>query len=76
VLEAKLTSYRLGAATLLDVLQAEKDDTDVRLNYIAALIERANALVALEQSAGFWDIKFPGDHSGSTNPLNSPGTSR
>lgn len=76
VLEAKLTSYRLGAATLLDVLQAEKDDTEVRLNYIAALIERANALVALEQSAGFWDIKFPGDHSGSTNHLNSPSTSR
>jgi cobalt-zinc-cadmium efflux system outer membrane protein len=63
VLEAKLTSYRLGYTTLLDVLQAEKDETDVRLNYITALTERANALVALEQSAGFWDIKFPVDHS-------------
>ena len=72
VLEAKLTSYRLGATTLLDVLQAEKDETDVRLNYIAALTERANALVALEQSAAFWDIKFPLDHSGSTNRLNLP----
>jgi cobalt-zinc-cadmium efflux system outer membrane protein len=58
VLEAKLTSYRLGYTTLLEVLQAEKDETNVRLNYIAALAERANALVALEQSAGFWDIKF------------------
>ena len=56
VLEAKLTSYRLGYTTLLDVLQAEKDETGVRLNYITALTERANALVALEQSAGFWDI--------------------
>jgi cobalt-zinc-cadmium efflux system outer membrane protein len=74
VLEAKLTSYRLGATTLLDVLQAEKDETDVRLNYIAALTERASALVALEQSAAFWDIKFPVDHSGSTNPLNLPST--
>lgn len=74
VLEAKLTSYRLGATTLLDVLQAEKDDTDVRLNYIAALTERANALVALEQSAAFWDIKFPVDHSGSANRLNSLST--
>jgi cobalt-zinc-cadmium efflux system outer membrane protein len=74
VLDAKCTSYRLGATTLLDVLQAEKDDTDVRLNYIAALTERANALVALEQSAAFWDIKFPVDHSGSTNRLNVPST--
>ena len=74
VLEAKLTSYRLGATTLLDVLQAEKDETDVRLNYIAALTERASALVALEQSAAFWDIKFPVDHSGSTNRPNLPST--
>jgi len=74
VLDAKLTSYRLGATTLLDVLQAEKDDTDVRLNYIAALTERANALVALEQSAAFWDIKFPVDRSGGTNRLNLPNT--
>ena len=71
VLEAKLTSYRLGAATLLEVLQAEKDETDVRLNYIAALTERASALVALEQSAAFWDIKFPVDHQ---NRLNLPST--
>jgi outer membrane protein, heavy metal efflux system len=69
VLEAKLTSYRLGAATLLDVLQAEKDETDVRLNYIAALTERASALVAMEQSAAFWDIKFPPDHAGSNRVL-------
>jgi cobalt-zinc-cadmium efflux system outer membrane protein len=59
VLEAKLTSYRLGAVPLLDVLQAEKDDTDVHLNYITALTERASSLVALEQAAGFWDIKLP-----------------
>jgi cobalt-zinc-cadmium efflux system outer membrane protein len=59
VLEAKLTSYRLGAVSLLDVLQAQKDDTDVHLNYVAALTERASALVALEQAANFWDISFP-----------------
>ena len=74
VLEAKLTSYRLGATTLLEVLQAEKDETDVRLNYIAALTERANALVALEQSAAFWDVKFPVDHSGNANRLRLPST--
>jgi outer membrane protein, heavy metal efflux system len=72
VLEAKLTSYRLGATTLLDLLQAEKDETDVRLNYIVALTERASALVALEQSAGFWDIKFPLDHADSTSHRHLP----
>ena len=69
VLEAKLTSYRLGYTTLLDVLQAQKDYTDVQLNYVAALTERADALIALEQSAGFWDIKFPVDH---TADISSP----
>jgi hypothetical protein len=31
----------------------------VHLNYITALTERASSLVALEQAAGFWDIKLP-----------------
>jgi outer membrane protein, heavy metal efflux system len=71
VLEAKLTSYRLGYTTLLDVLQAEKDETNVRLNYITALTERANALVALEQAAAFWDIKFPVHPSAGESGRNS-----
>jgi cobalt-zinc-cadmium efflux system outer membrane protein len=57
VLQAKLVSYQKGAATLLDVLSAQKADNDVHLAYISALTERAKALVALEQSAAIWDLE-------------------
>jgi cobalt-zinc-cadmium efflux system outer membrane protein len=58
VLQAQLVSYKAGSATLLDVLQAQKADTDVHLAYIDALTERAKALIALEQAANIWDIDF------------------
>lgn len=58
VLGARLLAYKQGSATLLDVLQAQKDDTDTRLAWIDALTERGKALVALEQAAGIWDIEF------------------
>ncbi|MBV9009328.1 MAG: TolC family protein [Verrucomicrobia bacterium] len=57
VLDAKLAAYKQGGATLLDVLNAQKAETDVRLAAIDALGERAKAFVALEQSAGIWDIE-------------------
>jgi cobalt-zinc-cadmium efflux system outer membrane protein len=56
VLESKQISYQKGAATLLDVLIAQKADNDVHIAYIGALTERAKALVALEQSAAIWDL--------------------
>ena len=58
VLDARLAAYKTGGATLLDVLAAQKADTDVRLASIDALSERAKALVALEQAANIWDIDF------------------
>jgi cobalt-zinc-cadmium efflux system outer membrane protein len=58
VLEARLAAYKTGEATLLDVLTAQKADTDVRLASIDALSERAKALVALEQAANIWDLEF------------------
>lgn len=58
VLDARLAAYKTGGATLLDVLNAQKAETDVRLSAIDALTERAKALVALEQAAGFWDVNF------------------
>jgi cobalt-zinc-cadmium efflux system outer membrane protein len=57
VLQAKLISYQKGAATLLDVLTAQKADNDVHLAYISALTERGKALVALEQAAAVWDLE-------------------
>jgi cobalt-zinc-cadmium efflux system outer membrane protein len=56
VLDARLAAYKTGGATLLDVLTAQKADTDVRLAAIDALSERAKALVALEQAANIWDV--------------------
>jgi cobalt-zinc-cadmium efflux system outer membrane protein len=58
VYKAKLFSYEHGATTLLDVLNAQKTENDVRLAYLDALAERAKALVAAEQAAGTWDIDF------------------
>jgi cobalt-zinc-cadmium efflux system outer membrane protein len=58
VLEARLAAYKTGGATLLDVLTAQKADTDIRLASIDALSERAKALVALEQAANIWDVDF------------------
>jgi cobalt-zinc-cadmium efflux system outer membrane protein len=56
VLDARLTAYKVGGATLLDVLTAQKAETDVQLASIDAQSERAKALIALEQAAYFWDI--------------------
>jgi cobalt-zinc-cadmium efflux system outer membrane protein len=58
VYKAKTFSYEHGATNLLDVLNAEKTENDVRLAYLDALAERAKALVAAEQAAGSWDIDF------------------
>ncbi|MBV8200428.1 MAG: TolC family protein [Acidobacteria bacterium] len=58
VYKAKLFSYEHGATNMLDVLNAQKTENDVRLAYLDALAERAKALVAAEQAAGSWDIDF------------------
>ena len=58
VLQAKLQSYKQGNATLLDVLNAQRADTDVHLAALTARSERAKALIALEQAADLWDVDF------------------
>lgn len=58
VLETRLAAYKTGGATLLDVLTAQKADSDIRLASIDALAERARALIALEQAANIWDVEF------------------
>ena len=42
----------------LNQLDAQRANNDVYLAYYAALNEQAKALIALEQSAGIWDIDF------------------
>jgi hypothetical protein len=46
------------SAYLLDVLEARRANNDISLACYAALNERAKALIAIEQSAGIWDIDF------------------
>ncbi len=58
VLDARLAAYKTGSASLLDVLIAQKADSDVRLAAVDALSERAKALIAVEQAANIWDIDF------------------
>jgi len=55
-LDIKLYSYKKGAATLLDVRQAESDLSATYQSYYSALNEEAKALVNLEQAAGLWDM--------------------
>jgi outer membrane protein, heavy metal efflux system len=55
---AVLFSYAHGASTLLDVLNAQTAENQVRLAYLDALDERAKALVGLEEAAGIWDVDF------------------
>jgi len=58
VLEAKLYSYRRGQTSLLEVLNAQREENNVHLAYYDTLTEYAKTLVALEQAAGIWDVHF------------------
>ncbi len=58
VAEATFYSYQRGGATLLEVLDAQRTVNEVYLDYFDALAQHAKALVAVEASAGFWDIHF------------------
>jgi outer membrane protein, heavy metal efflux system len=58
VLEARLYAYQRGGATLLEVIDAQRTSADVYLSYSQALVEHAHDLVALEQTAGVWDVNF------------------
>ena len=56
VLEKTLYNYQRGGATLVEVLVAQRTVDDVYLSYFEALVATAHALVAVELSAGFWDL--------------------
>jgi len=58
VLDARLYAYQRGGSTLLELIDAQRTDTDVHLAYSQALADHARALVSLEQAANFWDITF------------------
>jgi outer membrane protein, heavy metal efflux system len=51
-LDGTRLSYRKGAASLLDLLDAQRTSDDVHLGYLKALADLANATVKLQLSAG------------------------
>lgn len=55
VLEKTLYNYQRGGASLVEVLIAQRTDSDVNLAYLDALADRARALVAVEQATGLSD---------------------
>ncbi len=58
VYKARLFRLEEGKNTLVDVLNAHAAINQIYLDYYNALSEQAKALVALESSAGLWDIDF------------------
>ena len=58
VLEAKRFSYQKGQSSLLELLDAQRTDNEVRSSYNDALADQAKALIELERAAYTWEIKF------------------
>jgi cobalt-zinc-cadmium efflux system outer membrane protein len=58
VVESKRFSYQRGQATLLELLDAERTDNEVRSRYNDTLAEHAKALIELERATQLWDLQF------------------
>ncbi|HZR19538.1 MAG TPA: TolC family protein, partial [Verrucomicrobiae bacterium] len=58
VLEAKRFSYQRGQSTLLELLEAQRTDNEVRSSYNGALADQAQALIELDRAAHLWEIHF------------------
>jgi cobalt-zinc-cadmium efflux system outer membrane protein len=58
VVEARRFSYQHGQATLLELLDAERTDNEVRSSYNDALADHAKALTELERATQLWEIQF------------------
>lgn len=56
VLAGKTYSYQRGETSLLEVLTAQRTYNEVQQHYYQTMFNYAAALIALEHSAGIWDI--------------------
>lgn len=56
ILEGRIYSYQHGESNLLEVLNAQRTYTELKLNHLKALYEYTAALIELERSAGIWDL--------------------
>lgn len=58
VLEAKRFSYQRGQTSLLELLDAQRTDSEVHSAYNDTLAEQGKELIQLERAAGIWDLAF------------------
>jgi cobalt-zinc-cadmium efflux system outer membrane protein len=58
VLETKRFSYQRGQSSLLELLDAQRTDNEVRSSYNEALADKAKALIELERAAHVWEVRF------------------
>jgi cobalt-zinc-cadmium efflux system outer membrane protein len=58
LLDAKRLSYQRGQSSLLELLDAQRTDNEVRSSHNSALADRAKALIELQRAAGLWDVQF------------------
>jgi len=58
VLSAKRFSYQQGQSSLLELLDAQRTDNEVRSSYNNALADQAKALLELERAGHLWEIHF------------------
>lgn len=58
VLEARRFSYQQGQTPLLELLDAQRTENEVRSGYTDALADHAKALIDLERAAQLSDIQF------------------
>lgn len=56
VLEGRLYSYKRGASSLLELLEAQRVHNETQQNYVETLFDCTTALVELERAAGIWDV--------------------
>ncbi|HOB84282.1 MAG TPA: TolC family protein [Bacteroidales bacterium] len=56
ILEGRIYSYQHGESGLIEVLNAQRTYTELRINFLEALFGYTEALISLERSAGIWKI--------------------
>lgn len=58
ILEGRIYSYQHGESGLIEVLNAQRTYTELRINFLEALFGYTEAQISLERSAGIWKISY------------------
>ena len=57
-LEKRVISYKRGASSLLELLDAQRKANEVWISFYTAQIDHARAVIELHRSAGIWLVHF------------------